>query len=71
MVLFKTRVHKHRVMAVKNRSNVGYSLEQVETVPPEVADLLKEIKKSEEKDTHDLKEGIKKEGSTVYLCLLP
>ncbi|GMS95557.1 hypothetical protein PENTCL1PPCAC_17732, partial [Pristionchus entomophagus] len=60
MVSFKTRVHKHRVMAVKNRSNVGYTLEQVESVPNEVTDLLKEIKKEEEKETHDDKELIKK-----------
>ncbi|GMR47881.1 hypothetical protein PMAYCL1PPCAC_18076 [Pristionchus mayeri] len=48
-------------MAVKNRSNVGYSLEQVESLPDEVTDLLKEVKKEEEKETHEEKEGAKKE----------
>lgn len=67
MVSFKTRVHKHRVMAVKNRSNVGYTLEQVETVPSEVADLLKEVKKEEVKEKNENKEGNKKEGSILMI----
>ncbi|GMT23915.1 hypothetical protein PFISCL1PPCAC_15212, partial [Pristionchus fissidentatus] len=60
MVSFKSRVHKHRVMAVKNRSNLGYTLEQVETVPAEVGDLLKVVEKKED-ETHDDKEEVKKE----------
>ncbi|GMR44682.1 hypothetical protein PMAYCL1PPCAC_14877, partial [Pristionchus mayeri] len=47
-------------MAVKNRSNVGYTLEQVESLPAEVAELLKETEKEPEKETQE-KEGAKKE----------